>query len=103
EESWLVRRCGDDDRTTHAFLSEVVFDKLADLAAPFPDKADHDDASSRLACHHTHERALSDAGRCEDSDTLSFAASQQAVDGANARGQRFGSEGSVRGVLRAAV
>ncbi len=77
----------------HGFLqpvgAQLVLDEIPHLAIALADQRDHADIGGALPRHRAQQRAFAHARATEDSDSLPFAASQQAVDGANAGGQRF--------------
>ena len=68
--------------------AQVALDKLVDFAAALADQRHDVHVGRRVARHHAQRDALADARAGEDSDPLSFAAGQHAVDRPNAGRQR---------------
>ena len=69
--------------------AQVALDELVDLAAALADQGDDDHVGRGVAGHHAQEHALAHARAGEDPHPLPLAAGQQAVDRADAGGQRL--------------
>ena len=86
EQSRLVAGGHHDHAFGQPLGPQIALDEFVDFAAAFADQGNHVDVGRRVAGHHAQRHAFADARAGEDSHPLAFAAGQQAVDGANARG-----------------
>ena len=85
----LVARGHHHDALGQAGRSQVALDELVYLAAALADQGDDDHVGVGVAGHHAQQHALAHAGAGENAHPLPLAAGQQAVDRANAGGQRL--------------
>ena len=99
----LVAGGHDDDALGQALRTEVALDELVHLAAALADQGDDVHVGRRIAGHHAQQHALAHARSGEDPHPLPLAAGQQAVDGADAGGQRLVDPRPRAGVRRLAV
>ncbi len=86
----FIACCDDDNTAAQTVWTERLFEKLAHFTAAFTDE--HDDVDVRLATASdlAEQRALADTAAGEETDALTFAASQQGVDRSDAGAERFG-------------
>ena len=70
------------------------------LLTSFPDEGADVHVGLGVPCQHSQQHALSHAAAGEDSDALSLAAGDQAVDGPDAGAQRLGDPAAGEGVGR---
>ena len=76
-------------RTAAAFRAQFIFEKRPHFAIAFAHQRDHADVGVVVPRHRAQQSAFADAAASEDAHALSFAARQQAIDGANAGDQRL--------------
>src|SRR5258707_75358 len=73
-------------------------DEILDFSAALADQGNDFDVGAGIARDHREQRALADAGAGHDRDTLSLAASDRAVDRANADIERLANFRPLQGI-----
>src|ERR1700739_3551723 len=76
-------------RTPPAFGSQGIFEKVADLAAAFPNQTEDRDLRFGVARHHTDQSAFAHAAAAENADALPPAAGEKSIHGADAAADRL--------------
>ena len=103
EDRRLVARGDDHDAAGESRGAEIALDEFVDLAAALADQRNHVHVGIGIAGHHAQQNALSHAGAGEDAHPLPFAAGDESVHRANARGKRLVDSRPRAGVRRIAV
>jgi hypothetical protein len=71
----------DNDNTpSQPFLSEIVLQKLPDLATTFSDEGDHVDVGSGVAGNHADQRRFADAASTEYSEPLPLPGGNESIN-----------------------
>src|SRR5579883_186529 len=85
----LVGGGNDDDRTSEPVFANRIFEKFPDFPAAFADQGKDREIGAGTPSLHADERTFPNAAASEDTDALSAAAGQHAVDGTDAAAKGF--------------
>src|SRR5579862_554909 len=88
EQGRLIRSRDNHHGAAAAFFTERC-KEFADLASALADQRQHGQVRHGSASHHANQRTLADSAATKNADSLAAAAGQEAVDGADAAGERL--------------
>ena len=78
-----VRRRNHQNGALQSVWPQLVIDEIAHLAVSLPDESHHADVGRAIPRHRAQQGAFAYAAAAENADSLSLAAGEQAVDGAD--------------------